>query len=157
MGVSVESMCDSLLLTGLMPPDDVSALRTRWFKPDRAGANDTEKFAKWLVMNQFLTELQAAMLLKDQADNLHLNQYRILDRIGKGRLAGVYKAMDPDGNIVAVKVLPPSKAKDQETLLRFQREARLSMQLDHPNVVRTLDAGEAGGKYYLVMEYLEGS
>src|SRR5205823_4299491 len=130
---------------------------TRWFKPDRAGAQDVERFSKWLVMNQFLTELQATMLMKGQSENLTLNQYKMLERIGKGRMTGIFKATDAEGRLVSVKVLPPSKAKDSETLLRFQREARLAMKLNHPNVIRTLDAGEANGKHYIVMEYLEGS
>lgn len=157
MAVTVDSMCESLLLSGIMSSDDVAALKERWFKKERADAQDVDKFSKWLVMNQYMTELQAAMVAKGQAENLFLGQYKILDRIGKGRLAGVYKGTDPHGDVVAIKVLPPSKAKDPETLMRFQREARLALKLEHPNVVRTLDSGDANGKNYIVMEYLEGS
>ena len=71
-------------------------------------------------------------------------------------MAGVYKAVHRLGQVVAVKVLPPSKAKDAQLLARFQREARLAMKLKHPNVVRTFQVGETGGLYYLVMECLEG-
>lgn len=154
---TVASVCDDLLKSRLMSPDEVSALRQRWFRPNREGVNDTERFAKWLVMNQYLTELQTQLLLKGQAESLFFNQYKLIDRIGKGRMAGVYKAVDPDGKIVAIKVLPPSKAKNPETLARFQRESRLAMRLNHPNVVRTYAAGEANGMHYIVMEYIEGS
>ncbi len=157
MAATVESMCDSLLLSGIMSSEDVAALKQRWFKPNRTDAQDADKFTKWLVMNQYMTELQASLLAKGQTDSLFLNQYKLLDRIGKGRLAGIYKGTDPEGQTVAIKILPPSKAKDAETLTRFQREARLALKLDHPNVVRTLDAGESNGKYYIVMEYLEGA
>jgi hypothetical protein len=57
---------------------------------------------------------------------------------------------------VAIKVLPPSKAKVPELLARFQREARLAMKLRHPNVVRTFQAGDNDGLHYIVMEYLDG-
>ena len=71
-------------------------------------------------------------------------------------MTGVYKARHPSGQIVAIKVLPPSRAKNGQMLARFQREARLSVKLKHPNVVRSFQVGEARGVHYLVMEYLEG-
>jgi serine/threonine protein kinase len=58
--------------------------------------------------------------------------------------------------VVAIKVLPPSKAKDPASLARFQREARLAMRLNHPNVVHTFQTGQSDGLHFLVMEYLEG-
>src|SRR5262249_15091776 len=70
--------------------------------------------------------------------------------------AGVYKAIHQLGQVVAIKVLPPSKAKDPHMLARFLRESRLAMRLKHPNVVRAFQVGEVNGLYYLVMEYLEG-
>jgi serine/threonine protein kinase len=57
---------------------------------------------------------------------------------------------------VAIKILPPSRAKDPGLLARFQREVGLACRLEHPNVVRAFEAGEANGLHYLVMEYLEG-
>src|SRR5262249_20791579 len=85
-----------------------------------------------------------------------LGEYKILDRIGRGRMAGVYKAVHQLGQVVAIKVLPPSKAKDPRTLGRFTREARLALKLKHPNVVRAFQVGEVNGLHYLVMESLEG-
>src|SRR5262249_38290377 len=80
------------------------------------------------------------------------------DRIGRGRMAGVYKAVHAgSGQVVAVKVLPPSKAKHPPLLARFQRESRLALRLKHPNVVRTFQVGKSRGDlHYLVMEYLDG-
>ena len=71
-------------------------------------------------------------------------------------MAGVYKAPHESGQIVAIKVLPASKAKRPGALARFKREAKLLTQLDHPNVVRAFQVGEADGKHYLVLEYLDG-
>jgi serine/threonine protein kinase len=71
-------------------------------------------------------------------------------------MAGVYKAQHQLGQVVAIKVLPPSKAREPNLLGRFQREARLAQKLKHPNIVRTFQLGKAGELYYLVMEYLEG-
>jgi serine/threonine protein kinase len=88
--------------------------------------------------------------------NFFFNEFRILERIGKGRMAGVYRAVDPNGRLAAIKVLPPSKAEDRQILARFQREAQLASQLDHACIVRTLHWGELRGLHYLVMEYAEG-
>jgi eukaryotic-like serine/threonine-protein kinase len=57
---------------------------------------------------------------------------------------------------VAVKVLPPSRAKNTQVLARFEREARLALKLKHPHVVRAFQVGETKGVHYFVMEYLEG-
>src|SRR3990167_4283723 len=62
--------------------------------------------------------------------------YKLLDSIGQGRMAGVYKAVHRLGQVVAVKVLPPSKAKDKQAFARFYREARIALRLKHPNIVR---------------------
>jgi serine/threonine protein kinase len=60
------------------------------------------------------------------------------------------------GEPVAIKILPPSKAKQPELLARFQRESRLALQLQHHNLARALHAGEEQGLHIIVMEYLEG-
>jgi hypothetical protein len=96
------------------------------------------------------------MIQRGHPEGFFLNGYKILDRIGKGQMGGVYKAVHTLGQTVALKILASSKAKDPHTLGRFQREARLLTQLDHPNVVRAFQVGEAGGVHYIVMEYLEG-
>jgi serine/threonine-protein kinase len=71
-------------------------------------------------------------------------------------MAGVYEAVHPQGEAVAIKVLPPARAADPTMLARFQREARLAVRLHHPNVLRTFEAGEHHGTHFLVMELLRG-
>jgi serine/threonine protein kinase len=98
------------------------------------------------------------MIQRGRAEGFFIGGYKILDRVGKGHMGvgGVYKALHHLGQIVALKILPASKASNPHTLARFQREARLLLQLDHPNIVRAFQVGEAHGVHYLVMEYLEG-
>ena len=108
------------------------------------------------MAHKYVTEYQASLLVRGHADGFFLNEYKILDRLGKGRMAGVYKAQHRLGQIFAVKVLPPSRAAEPNFLGRFQREAKLAVRLKHPNIVRTFQVGQAGGLHYLVMEYLEG-
>ena len=86
-----------------------------------------------------------------------LGNYQILKEIGRGGMAVVYRAHQPSLNRdVAIKVLPPQLAFDQEFVLRFQREAQAAASLRHPNIVVIYDVGAQGGLEYIVMEYLEG-
>ncbi len=141
----------SRLLAKENPPD----LAKRWQREAQAGAG-VEDYARWLAANQFLTEYQAGVLLRGRAGPFFLNEYKLLDRLGVGRMAGVFKAQHRLGQIVAVKVLPASKAKDPTTFARFQREARLAGRLKSAYVVRTFQTGEAEGMHFIVMEYVEG-
>ena len=127
-----------------------------WQRDGGARAKDTAEFGKWLISRQYLTAYQADRVLRGQTDHFFFNEYKLLDRIGKGKMAGVYKGMHRLGQVVAIKVLPPSKVKDTEAFGRFQREARLAQRLKHANVVRTFQVGQSGPLHYLVMEYLEG-
>lgn len=155
MEFSVENICGFLIRSKLMTPDEMRAMYQRW-KSERKESASVQQFARWLIANKYVTEYQAALLLKGHTEGYFLNQYRILERVGRGRMAGVYRALHPLGQTVAVKVLPPSRAKHAQTMGRFRREAELSMRLKHPNVVRSFQVGLAGDLHYLVMEYLEG-
>jgi serine/threonine protein kinase len=155
MSLTVEIVCQLLVRSRLLSADDVKALHQKWRGESKEPA-DTERFAKWLITNRYTTDYQAGLLLRGHADHFFLGQYKLLDRIGKGRMAGVYKGVHNLGQTVAIKVLPPSKAKDAILFGRFQREARLALQLKHPNIVRTFQLGEQDGLNYIVMEYLEG-
>jgi serine/threonine protein kinase len=140
----------------LFSQSEAVALCERWAKEAKGASSDFDQFLKWLVGKQFLTEYQAEMLGRGHTDGFFLQQYKILDRIGRGRMAGVYKAVHNLGHLLAIKVLPPSRARKPLLMARFQREARLALRLRHPNVVRAYQVGEAEGVHYLVMEYLEG-
>jgi serine/threonine protein kinase len=89
-----------------------------------------------------------------------LGRYHILDQLGKGGMAVVYKAYDTRLNKeVAVKVirtenLPPSGV--ERALKRFEREAKAVAQLTHPNIVKILDSGEENGIPYIVMDIIPG-
>lgn len=85
------------------------------------------------------------------------NRYRILELIGEGGMALVYKAEDTLLNReVAIKVLRPQYATDSEFVERFRREAQSAASLSHPNVVNIYDVGRQDGVDYIVMEYVRG-
>src|SRR5580765_4068872 len=84
-------------------------------------------------------------------------QLEILEFIGRGGMGAVYqarqKALD---RIVALKVLPPQAGSDPAFAERFAREARALAQLSHAGIVAIYDFGQAGGFYYLLMEFVDG-
>ncbi|HEY7027567.1 MAG TPA: serine/threonine-protein kinase, partial [Gemmatimonadales bacterium] len=85
-------------------------------------------------------------------------EYEILEELGRGGMAIVYRAMDKHlGREVAIKVLPFSLAFDADFVERFQREARTAAQLEHPNIIPIYRVGKAGRVIYFVMKYLRGS
>ena len=87
----------------------------------------------------------------------HLGQYELLSKLGEGGMGAVYKARHLKlDKIVALKVLPPERTKDKSAVARFAREMRAVGKLDHPNIVRAMDAGEVDGTHFLVMEYVQG-
>lgn len=85
------------------------------------------------------------------------NRYEILDRIGGGGMALVYKGHDRLLNRkVAVKVLRQQYVHDEEFIRRFRREAQAAASLSHPNVVSIYDVGQEDEIHFIVMEYIEG-
>ena len=86
-----------------------------------------------------------------------LGKYEILEEIGRGGFATVYKDLDPGlQRQVALKVLHPHLAGDRPFVERFLREARAAASLNHPHIVTIYEVGEEQGDYYIAMQYLSG-
>ena len=87
-----------------------------------------------------------------------LREYKLLAKLGEGGMGAVYKALHMRlDKMVAIKVLPADRMRDAGAVARFQREMKAVGRVDHPNIVRAMDAGEENGMHYLVMEYVPGS
>jgi tRNA A-37 threonylcarbamoyl transferase component Bud32 len=87
----------------------------------------------------------------------NVGPYRIIEQLGQGGMATVYKAYHAAlDRYVALKVLHPAFHQDQTFTGRFQREARVVARLEHPNIVPIYDYSEHEARPYLVMKYIEG-
>ncbi|MEO8953582.1 MAG: FHA domain-containing serine/threonine-protein kinase [Ktedonobacteraceae bacterium] len=86
-----------------------------------------------------------------------LGQFRVVERIGVGGMATVFKAYQPNlDRYVAIKVLPAYHARDPVFVKRFVQEARAVAKLIHPNILQIHDFGDQDNVTYIVMEYVEG-
>ena len=85
------------------------------------------------------------------------NRYEIIEKIGNGGMATVYKSKDRVLNrYVAVKILRDEFTTDEEFIKRFRIEAQSAASLTHPNIVSIFDVGNEGSLYYIVMELIKG-
>jgi len=82
--------------------------------------------------------------------------YSLLERVGEGGTATVYRAQHPERGVTAVKVLRQKLRGDRTAVQRFLREAAFGARVQHPTVVKTFDFGEADGLHYLALEWAEG-
>ena len=86
-----------------------------------------------------------------------IGKYEIVSVLGQGGMGTVYKARDPFiGRLVALKTINPELVSDPDILKRFYREAQSAGTLQHPNIVTIYDLGEADGRPYIAMAFVEG-
>ena len=128
---------------------------------ERHSTSSARTFAEALVARGFLTHYQAEKLLLGLWQGLVLGPYHVLAPLGRGGMGTVYLARDSRvavHTLVALKILPPKRAREEENALaRFRREMDLGRRLAHPNVTRTLDAGIDADVHYIAMEYVPGT
>jgi serine/threonine protein kinase len=150
-----ETFLKAVLRSGLLDRDQLrSALRT----VPLAERNDPNALADHLVRSGKLSRFQAGKLLNGTALGLVLGPFHVLAPIGKGGMSTVYLAKDTRSDLlVALKVLPPKKAREEERMLaRFRREMEMSQRVAHPHLAWTYEVGVQQGIYYIAMEYIPG-
>lgn len=148
----------SALQSGLMSAEELSAC---WdaIPPEKREAPDhlDRRLARQAVNRGTLTLWQARQLMAGRFTGYHVDRYVLLDLIGQGGMGRVYLARDSRLNRrVALKILSPERVNNPRAIARFQREARVGAQLQHENLIRIYDFGESQGRFFLVMEYIEG-
>jgi serine/threonine-protein kinase len=119
---------------------------------------DIGTLARELMRRHWLTPYRVNRVMQDRAQDLLLGSYVLLDRLGEGGMGQVFKARNWKlGQIVALKLVRKERLANTDAVRRFHREIRAAAQLNHPNIVRALDADEVDGAHLLVMEYVEGT
>ena len=120
-------------------------------------AFDIETVSAHLKASGLLTEWQSKNLLKGRTKGFFLGDYKLQNHLGTGGMSSVFLAKHRlIDRPVAIKILPPSRAEDPNFRDRFEREARATALLSHPNIVRVFDIDTQGDTHYIVMEYVSG-
>ena len=96
-------------------------------------------------------------MLAGLAPGMSLGRFRLEEQIGAGGMAVVFRARDERlGRTVALKILAPGMARDDEFRERFIRESRSAAAVDHPHIIPVYAAGEASGVLYIAMRFVSG-
>ena len=121
--------------------------------------DDTSRFCRSCGLDLAATPLKGEPEVSeiDMVRRELKGEYDILEELGRGGMAIVFKARERQlERDVAIKVLPFSLAFDKEFVERFEREARTSAKLEHPNIIPIYRVGKSGRVTYFVMKYLRG-
>src|SRR5438105_6740242 len=121
--------------------------------------DEPEPLLRALERKGHLTPYQSQKLLKGDMDGYFIGGYRILYKIASGSFGRVYRADDPQsGRVVAIKVLRQRWSEDDHAIDLFEREGKLGLTLQHPNIVEVLAVNQdpISQRYYIVMEFVEG-
>jgi serine/threonine protein kinase len=118
---------------------------------------DSRALAKELLQRGWLTVFQVNQLFQGNARDLVLGPYRILDLLGEGGLARVYRAYHTTKRcIVALKVVRKELLAHPEAVHQFQQESKTIAQLSHPNIIQTIEADQIASTHFMAMEFIEG-
>ena len=152
---SADAFLRLVLRSGLL---DRTQLQTALRSVPLDQRDQPEALAQHLTKLGKLSRFQAAKLLKGTFVGLVLGPFQVLAPIGRGGMGTVYLARDArSGQLLALKVLPPRRAREEERVLaRFRREMEMSRRVAHPHLAWTYEVGVCQGVYYIAMEYIPG-
>lgn len=153
--VSADKFIQSLTDSGLLSRAEVQELLAQVPAPRRG---DGRFLAQELVRRHKLTRYQAAMICQGQGRGLLLGNYVILDKLGQGGMGMVFLVEDPQlRRQVALKVMLPEVARDEEYRQRFLREAQAMAAVKDDHIVTIYQVGQDNEVPYLAMEFLQGT
>jgi eukaryotic-like serine/threonine-protein kinase len=152
---SVDAFLKTILRSGILDRDSLQAILRKAPGEQRRNA---EAIAEHLIKHGHLTRFQAGKLLRGMSVGLVLGPYQVLAPLGRGGMGTVYLARDGRSHLlVALKVLPPKKAREEERLLaRFRREMDMCQRVSHPHLAWAYEVGLSQGVYYIALEYIPG-
>lgn len=152
----VQRCCEWLIENGLVSSSELDSVCMD--HPSGPEIGDVHALADALLQAGKLTSLQSEYVAAGNADQLKLDDYVLVERIGRGGMGEVFRAYHPPmKRHVAIKLLPRETVGDAQSVHRFHREVEAAARLEHPNIVRAYDAGESAGRHYLVMEHVDGN
>jgi formylglycine-generating enzyme required for sulfatase activity/tRNA A-37 threonylcarbamoyl transferase component Bud32 len=154
-GMNIATVADLLTLLRecrLLDPGHLAEAETR-VAPACA---DPRLLARELVKRGMLTPYQVNEIFVGRGRGLLLGSYVLLEKLGEGGMGAVHKARNWKlGRVVALKLIRKDRLEKTGATDRFRREIRAAAHLDHPNIVRAIDADQVGSTHFFVMEHVE--
>jgi|GEM_PF-1991824 len=148
-----ESVLADLRSLPLLSPEQLARVEAAAVK----SAPGPEKIVQRLTGKGWITPFQAEVLLAGKSSGLLFGHYILLSRLGEGGMGAVFKARHTRlDRIDAVKVIRADKIASKLVAKRFLREIQLTADLNHPHIIKALDAGQVGSQLYLATEYVPG-
>jgi hypothetical protein len=150
--VDAEALAQQAVLIGLVTKEQSYQAKTE------AVDGSVDALVKSFLRKEFLTRWQVEKLQKAEHSGFFFGGCVVLFHIAEGTFARVYRGKKlHGGQSVAIKVLRNRFVSDPVSIKQFHEEAEAGIRLIHPNIVRTYEFGEEDGKYFMIMEYVEGS
>lgn len=153
--VSAETYAQQAIKLRLLTEERVGQFQNEDGQLDMAG----DEFLRLLERKGCLTPWQTHKLIRGDTEGYYLGSYRVLYKVGSGSYGRVFRAEDPHtGTVVAIKVLRNRWNSDAHSISLFEREAKVGLTLEHPNIVKIIDTRKdpRTEQYYFVMEFVEG-
>jgi serine/threonine-protein kinase len=152
--ISAQELIVALQGSGLFTREQFGEI-VREMKPF---GDDSTGMMRHLVASGRLTRYQLKKIAHGKGTELILGPFVITDKLGEGGMGKVYRARRAEGgkDTFALKVVRAALVSNPIVRGRYAREVQTAGTLDHPNIVRLFDAGEAQGRFYLAMEFVDG-
>ncbi len=150
--IDTQTFLEQATLIGLLTRDQAMEAQAD------AADGSVDAVARILLRRDILTAWQVEKLKKGELSGFHFGGFKVLFHIAEGTFARVYRGRKISGNqSVAIKVLRNRFVSDAAAVSRFNQEAESGLRLVHPNIVRIYEYGEHDKKFYMIMEFVEGS
>ncbi len=150
---STEELVQTLRASGLFTPEQFLVVA----RDLSTFGGDLKRGIRHLLKREHVTHYQLGKVLRGKSAELIVGPYIVLDKLGEGGMGKVFRAWHSRRErLVALKVVRPSQVSNPVVRGRYAREVEVTGKLNHPNIVRVEDAGEANGTFYLAMEFVDG-
>jgi eukaryotic-like serine/threonine-protein kinase len=154
MHKQLAAFVDGIRQSGLLAQEQVDQI-VAWADAPNV---DPQVVAREIVQRDWLTAFQVKLFWKGRGNELFINQYVLVDRLGEGGMGEVFRArhrrMD---RIVALKIIRKERLSSPDAVRRFLREIMAAAHLTHENVVMAYDADQAGDRHFFAMEFIDGT
>lgn len=154
--MSVEQLIQTIVEKKVLFSRDIEVAKQRWFVANRTESADVKLFLKWMVLNKFLSEFQAVVLVSGKVKALKIAGYNVIEIIKSGAYAGGLKVQNPLGEQFALQFIKDEVKNDSALKKKFQGQLQIGLEIKHPHLAGLVDNGESNGHTFIVREFFEG-